>query len=57
MVVKTADLCDRFDPAPQVCAPLFRDFGGKRQFQGGVVTIKCYEDGILVSAEELSWHG
>jgi regulator of ribonuclease activity A len=48
MAVKTADLCDRFDPALQVCDPLFRDFGGKRQFQGGVVTVKCYEDNSLV---------
>ena len=50
MIFKTADLCDRFDSALQACAPLFRDFGGRRQFQGGVATVKCFEDNSLVKA-------
>jgi regulator of ribonuclease activity A len=40
----TADLFDRFDDALRVCAPLFRDFGGRVAFAGTAVTVKCFED-------------
>ncbi len=40
----TADLYDRFDDELRVCAPLFRDFGGRTAFAGTAVTVKCFED-------------
>jgi regulator of ribonuclease activity A len=40
----TADLFDRFENALRVCAPVFRDFGGRTAFAGSAVTVKCFED-------------
>lgn len=40
----TADLYDRFGDALRVCAPLFRDFGGRVAFSGAAATVKCFED-------------
>ena len=48
------DLCDAHkDDASggfSVLPPVFRDFGGVRQFCGPVVTVKCFEDNSLVKA-------
>lgn len=50
----TCDLCDahRDDTSGhfRVLSPVFRDFGGVRQFFGPVVTVKCFEDNTLVKA-------
>jgi regulator of ribonuclease activity A len=43
----TADLCDAHADL-QVCAPLFRDFGGRTAFHGRIATIKVFEDNALV---------
>lgn len=40
----TADLYDRYGDAVAVCAPVFRDFGGRVAFHGEAVTVKCHED-------------
>jgi regulator of ribonuclease activity A len=40
----TADLYDRFGEQLRVCAPVFRDFGGRIAFSGSAVTVKCFED-------------
>ena len=48
MNFKTADLCDEFQDAVQVCEPGLRDFGGRRRFAGRISTIKCFEDNSLV---------
>ena len=45
----TADLCDAHAEV-QVCAPLFRDYGGKRAFHGPIATVKVFEDNALVRA-------
>jgi len=50
MTFSTPDLCDEFSDRVQVLEPLFRDFGGKRNFHGEIVTIKCYEDNSLVKS-------
>jgi len=42
--LSTADLFDRFGEALRVCAPVFRDFGGRTAFSGSAVTVKCFED-------------
>ena len=45
--IPTADLCDA-DADIQVCAPLFRDFGGRSDFHGPIATLKVFEDNALV---------
>ncbi|MEM6431705.1 MAG: ribonuclease E activity regulator RraA [Deinococcota bacterium] len=42
---QTADLCDAHDV--QVCAPLFRNFGGRASFSGPIATVQLYEDNVL----------
>ena len=50
MDFKTTDLFDEHEEEVRVCDPLFRDFGGKKQFGGPVRIIKCFEDNSLVRA-------
>ena len=45
----TADLSDAH-PEAQVCAPAFRDYGGKQAFHGAIATVKVFEDNTLVRA-------
>ncbi len=49
MTDAVADLSDRHPDAP-ICAPLFRDFGGKRRFGGPIRTLKLFEDNALLRA-------
>ncbi len=49
MSFATTDLSDAHPDAP-VCAPIFRDFGGKTAFHGQIKTIKVFEDNALVRA-------
>lgn len=48
MVIKTADLYDRYAEELRVCHPTLRDFGSRTAFFGEVVTAKCYEDNTQV---------
>ena len=48
MVIKTADLYDRFATELRVCDPILRDFGGRTVFFGELVTAKCFEDNTQV---------
>lgn len=50
MTFTAAELCDRFAEQEnfQIAEPLFRQFGGKRQFCGHVTTLKVFEDNSLV---------
>src|SRR5512139_1199014 len=45
---KTADLYDAHAEEVQVVEPMFRHFGGTRQFCGPIATVKVYEDNLLV---------
>jgi len=57
MSCATTDLCDAH-PDLQVCAPLFRDFGGQVAFHGRIATLKVFEDNALVrSTLELPGEG
>jgi len=60
MSLKTTDLCDQFENAPdvalQVVAPMFKRFGKKQAFSGKIVTLKLFEDNSLVR-EALSENG
>ncbi|APO81969.1 ribonuclease E activity regulator RraA [Pseudomonas asiatica] len=51
-MIKTTDLCDELGERARVLAPVFVDLGGKRDFQGQAVTVKCFEDNSRV--KELS---
>lgn len=52
IVFQTCDLCDAHKQdssgAFRVLPPVFKHFGGRRQFAGPVVTVKCFEDNSLV---------
>jgi regulator of ribonuclease activity A len=48
MDFKTADLCDEFEQSVEVAEPLFHDYGGTASFRGKIVTIKVFEDNVLV---------
>jgi regulator of ribonuclease activity A len=47
--IATADLSDAH-PEAQICAPVFRDFGGCTAFHGPIATLKVFEDNALVRA-------
>ncbi|WP_299592577.1 ribonuclease E activity regulator RraA [uncultured Microbulbifer sp.] len=46
--VCTPDLCDDYPELVQVVEPMFVNYGGREQFGGEIVTIKCFEDNSLV---------
>jgi regulator of ribonuclease activity A len=48
MTFKTTDLCDEFAGQVQVAQPVFISYGGRKQFAGPAVTIKCFEDNSRV---------
>jgi regulator of ribonuclease activity A len=47
---KTADLCDEFATELQIAEPVLRDFGGRVEFRGLIVTIKVDDDNTSVRA-------
>jgi regulator of ribonuclease activity A len=47
-VLSTCDLSDRLESIAQVPAVSFRSFGGRAQFSGNAVTVKCFEDNSRV---------
>ncbi|WP_250460835.1 ribonuclease E activity regulator RraA [Microbulbifer litoralis] len=48
MSISTPDLCDEYADLVQVVEPMFVNYGGRQQFGGQIVTIKCFEDNSLV---------
>jgi regulator of ribonuclease activity A len=47
MSFATTDLSDAH-PQALICDPLFRDFGGRREFHGPITTLRLFEDNSLV---------
>ncbi|WP_226703047.1 ribonuclease E activity regulator RraA [Microbulbifer elongatus] len=47
-VISTPDLCDEYPELVSVVEPMFVNYGGREQFGGEIVTIKCFEDNSLV---------
>ncbi|NLO80316.1 MAG: ribonuclease E activity regulator RraA [Xanthomonadaceae bacterium] len=47
---KTTDICDQFSERLRIAAPIFSDYGGRKQFAGKVTTVKVFEDNSLVRA-------
>ncbi len=48
MTFATADLYDAYEDDLQIVLPMFRDYGGKKQFCGPISTVKAFEDNTLV---------
>ncbi|MFN6962013.1 MAG: ribonuclease E activity regulator RraA, partial [Rhodocyclaceae bacterium] len=48
MDIHTADLCDQFESELRICAPMFRNYGGRAAFGGQITTLKLFEDNGLV---------
>lgn len=48
MQLSTCDMSDQHEDVAQIAPPLFRDFGGRAQFHGRAVTVKCFEDNSRV---------
>ena len=44
----TPDLCDHYPELVRVVDPMLSNFGGREQFYGQIVTVKCFEDNSLV---------
>jgi regulator of ribonuclease activity A len=58
MAKALADLYDEHGEALRVAAPIFRDFGGRIEFEGPVAIVKVFEDNTLVRASlEQPGHG
>ncbi|OMP68080.1 ribonuclease E activity regulator RraA [Domibacillus epiphyticus] len=47
-MVKTADLCDDYADELTLCRMELKSFGGKKQFEGPISTVKVFEDNVLV---------
>lgn len=46
--VATADLADEIGPDIRSCDTQFIQFGGRQVFAGRIVTIRCFQDNLLV---------
>jgi regulator of ribonuclease activity A len=46
----TADLYDEYGERLQSCDTQFRQFGGRAEFDGIAVTVRCFQDNALVKA-------
>jgi len=46
--MSTADLSDQFPEKVRAATSIFRDFGGKKEFYGEIVTLKIFEDNSFV---------
>ena len=44
----TPDLCDHYPDLVRVLEPMLRSYGGREQFSGAIVTVKCFEDNSCV---------
>ncbi len=47
-ITPTADLYDKHGETLASCDTQFRQYGGRTQFQGTVVTVRCHEDNALL---------
>lgn len=51
MAFVTPDLCDAYPESVRVLAPMLKNFGGRKNFCGEIVTVKCFEDNSLVKEQ------
>lgn len=45
---KTTDICDAHSDKLRIASPIFLSYGGRKVFEGRVVTLKVFEDNSLV---------
>lgn len=50
MTFSTADLFDQYEARVSSCETQFRQFGGRREFAGQIVTVRCFQDNVLLKA-------
>jgi regulator of ribonuclease activity A len=50
MTWNTADLCDEHAERARVLPPVFQSFGGRKRFCGTLVTLRCFEDNVILKA-------
>jgi regulator of ribonuclease activity A len=48
MTLSTADLFDQYEAQVSSCETQFRQFGGRRSFSGPIVTVRCFQDNVLL---------
>lgn len=48
MEFKTADLCDEYAKELSFCTAPFHSFGKRKRFSGPIVTVRAFEDNVLV---------
>ena len=48
--MSTADLYDEYGDRLQSCDTQFRQFGGHREFDGIVATVRCFQDNALLKS-------
>lgn len=48
MKISTPDLCDYYPGSIRVLQPIMHNYGGRKQFWGKIVTLRCFEDNSLV---------
>ncbi len=46
----TADLVDEIGPDVRSCDVQFRQFGGRSEFAGPIVTVRCFQDNALLKS-------
>jgi regulator of ribonuclease activity A len=46
--IATADFCDAHADQLQIAQPIFRSYGGCRQFGGRIATVQVFKDNVLV---------
>jgi regulator of ribonuclease activity A len=44
----TADILDEHGDRASVCTAVFRQFGGRRAFEGPISTVRCDEDNVVM---------
>jgi regulator of ribonuclease activity A len=49
-VPNTADLYDEYEEKLQSCDTQFRQYGGRAEFHGRIVTVRCHEDNALLKS-------
>jgi regulator of ribonuclease activity A len=50
MVRSTADLADEQGDGVHSCQTQFRNFGGRRVFEGRISTVRCFEDNVVLGS-------
>ncbi len=50
MTFSTADLYDEYGENLQICTTPFRQYGGRKKFDGPITTVRCHQDNALLKS-------